>query len=181
MTSRTTTKIFTISVDGRAQAHTVPSDTMGIPYSKEINAAFEQVTPLVAAGFEVLQTTKDIAILLAFIQILTVAILAFILLALLALLVTINPDMDKERRELVTPTLIWLVSWVYAYGTPMKWLLRILLLVVSVGFCLFLWHGSLAGVNAPKSDEADSGGTPEEQQSQLDDAKDKGKGKAKDK
>ena len=154
---------------------------MGIPYSKEINAAFEQVTPLVAAGFEVLQTTKDIAILLACIQVLTVVLLAFILVALLALLVTINPDMEKERRELVTPTLIWLVSWVYAYGTPTKWLLRLLLLVISVGFCLFLWHGSLAGVKAPKSDDAESGETPEEQQSKSDDAKDKGKGKAKDK
>jgi hypothetical protein len=67
---------------------------MGIPYSREINAAFEQVTPLVAAGFEVLRTTKNISIILAIIQVLTVVFLAAILGALLLLLVICNPDME---------------------------------------------------------------------------------------
>lgn len=67
---------------------------MGIPYSREINAAFEQVTPLVAAGFKVLRTTKNISIILAIIQVLTVLFLGLILLALIALLYTINPELE---------------------------------------------------------------------------------------
>ena len=67
---------------------------MGIPYSREINAAFEQVTPLVAAGYKVLRTTKNISIILAIIQVLTVLFLGLILLALIALLYTVNPDLE---------------------------------------------------------------------------------------
>ncbi|KAJ4331031.1 hypothetical protein N0V87_009489 [Didymella glomerata] len=78
---------------------------MGIPYSREINAAFEQVTPLVAAGFKVLRTTKNISIVLAIIQVLTVVFLGLILLALIALLYTVNPDLEEERRALITPWL----------------------------------------------------------------------------
>lgn len=67
---------------------------MGIPYSREINAAFEQVTPLVAAGFKVLKTTKNISILLAVIQVLTVLFLAFILIVLLGIMYSVNPDLE---------------------------------------------------------------------------------------
>jgi hypothetical protein len=76
---------------------------MGIPYSRQINSAFDQVTPLVAAGFEVLQTTKNVAILAAAIQVLTVIILTLILGVLMALLIAINPDTAEERKEIVTP------------------------------------------------------------------------------
>lgn len=71
---------------------------MGIPYSREINAAFEQVTPLVAAGYKVLRTTKNISIILAIIQVLTVVLLGLILFALIALLYTINPDLEVRRH-----------------------------------------------------------------------------------
>ena len=84
---------------------------MGIPYSKQLHAAFDQVTPLVAAGFKVLQTTKNIAILLAIIQICTVLLLFLILVALIGLLFAVNPDLETERRVLVTPTMQWLTSW----------------------------------------------------------------------
>jgi hypothetical protein len=67
---------------------------MGIPYSRQINAAFEQVTPLVAAGFKVLRTTRDISILLAVIQVLTVVLLGLILVGLVALLYCVNPDLE---------------------------------------------------------------------------------------
>ena len=91
---------------------------MGIPYSKEINKAFEelnkaygQVTPLVAAAYEVLETTKNISLLLAGIQVLTVILLALILLALVGLLITLNPELEEERREFVTPVVHWLAGW----------------------------------------------------------------------
>ena len=67
---------------------------MGIPYSREINAAFDQVTPLVAAGFKVLKTTKNISILLAVIQVLTVLFLALILWVMIALVYCVNPDLE---------------------------------------------------------------------------------------
>lgn len=91
---------------------------MGIPYSKEINKAFEelnkaygQVTPLVAAAYEVLETTKNISLLLAGIQVLTVLLLALILLALIGLLITMNPDLEEERTEFVTPVVRWVAGW----------------------------------------------------------------------
>ncbi|KAL1598590.1 hypothetical protein SLS59_006877 [Nothophoma quercina] len=78
---------------------------MGIPYSREINAAFEQVTPLVAAGFKVLRTTKNISIILAIIQVLTVLFLGMILGALVVLIYVVNPDLEEERRQIITPWL----------------------------------------------------------------------------
>lgn len=67
---------------------------MGLPYSRQINAAFEQVTPLVAAGFKVLRTTRDISILLVVIQVLTVFLLFAILVALIGVLYCVNPDLE---------------------------------------------------------------------------------------
>ena len=91
---------------------------MGIPYSKEINKAFEelnkaygQVTPLVAAAYDVLETTKNISLLLAGIQVLTVILLGFILLTLVGLLITMNPDLEEERTKFVTPVARWLAGW----------------------------------------------------------------------
>jgi hypothetical protein len=133
---------------------------MGVPYSTQIDAAFDQVTPLVSTGFNVLQTTKNIAILLTYIQILTVVLLSLILFALLGLLFTMNPDLEKERQQLVTPVMRWLASWVFMYGRAAKWLLKG---VVSIaGFGLFIWQGSAVGASVPKSDEGGSDETPEE-------------------
>jgi hypothetical protein len=75
---------------------------MGLPYSRQINAAFEEVTPLVAAGFKVLRTTRNISILLAVIQVLTVWFLFLILIGIVALLYCVNPDLEvrKMRREM---------------------------------------------------------------------------------
>jgi hypothetical protein len=83
---------------------------MGIPYSKQINLAFDQVTPLVAHGFEVLQTTRNITYLLAAIQVLTALFLGLILVTLLALIITVSPDLEVERKTIVTPVLKWLVG-----------------------------------------------------------------------
>jgi len=88
---------------------------MGIPYSKQINLAFDNVTPLVAAGFEVLQRTKNITYLLAAIQVLTVIFLGLILITLLALIITVSPDLENERRILVTPVIKWLADWIVQY------------------------------------------------------------------
>lgn len=84
---------------------------MGVPYSRQINSAFDQVTPLVAAGFRILQTSKNISILLAVVQILTTLLLFLILLVLVALIITVSPDLEYERRELVTPIVHQIAAW----------------------------------------------------------------------
>ena len=100
---------------------------MGLPYSKQINEAFDQVTPLVAEGFKVLETTKNISILLATIQVLNTIFLLLILAALVALLIIANPDLENERRLLITPTLQWFTAWVTDRSSR-----RYLALVISV-------------------------------------------------
>lgn len=115
---------------------TSPSNsTMGIPFSKQINVAFDQVTPLVAAGFEVLQTTKNITFLLAAIQILTVVFLGLILVALLGLIVTVSPDLEEERVALVTPAVRRIIGWMGWLG----WGGRIVGMGVVVGGGIGLW------------------------------------------
>lgn len=153
---------------------------MGIPYSKEINQAFEQVTPLVAAGFEVLQTTKNIAILLACIQILTVILLGLILLALLALVCAVNPDLEREREELVTPAVKWMASWLLAYGTAAKWLLRLFFLALMLACSWFSWQSFMAGAS-PQIDSEEADQQPAEEASKDKPKEDEKNKKKKDK
>lgn len=115
---------------------------MGIPYSKQISSAFDQVTPLVGEGFEVLQTTKNISILLAAIQVLTVILLGFILIVLLALLVTVNPDLVQQRQDLITPAVRW--------GCDSLFSLIVGAAIIVIGAAL----GGLAGVYVTTAREA---------------------------
>ncbi|EXJ60516.1 hypothetical protein A1O7_04669 [Cladophialophora yegresii CBS 114405] len=149
---------------------------MGLPYSKEIHAAFDQVTPLVAAGFEVLQTTKDIAILLAVIQVVTALSLILILLALIALLFTVNPDLEKERVQLVTPFMRWLASWVYKYGRLASHVLRILFTVGIIVFAWSIWHGLATGHKDPTSEEDETDGKENEDEDSSKETEKDGKG-----
>lgn len=112
---------------------------MGIPYSKEINKAFEelnkaygQVTPLVAAAYEVLETTKNISLLVAGIQVLNSILLGAILLAMVGLLITMNPDLERERKELVTPTVLTVAGWI-GLGKRVVTILVLLVVMISVG------------------------------------------------
>lgn len=126
---------------------------MGIPYSKQINNAFDQVTPLVAAGFEVLQTTKNIAILMAYIQVFTAATLTMILLALLGLIFTVNPDLETEREQIVTPVMQWLASWIFTYGAMTLLFLKIFVVLFVAALGLFLAQGSLVGTRVPEGSD----------------------------
>ncbi|ETN45609.1 uncharacterized protein HMPREF1541_09441 [Cyphellophora europaea CBS 101466] len=120
---------------------------MGIPYSRQINQAFDQVTPLVAAGFRVLQTTRNISILLAVIQVLTVLLLGLILIVLLALLVSVNPHLEEQRDELVTPALQKVCEGSVRLGRGLAWLLWISVVGSMVGGGLGIYwtakHGDL--------------------------------------
>lgn len=89
---------------------------MGVPYSKQIDLAFDQVGPF-------LQTAKFIILALGTFQILATLALGFVLglifLALIALLITVNPDLEAERRAIVTPVLRMLTRRVVpGPGTP---------------------------------------------------------------
>ncbi|KAH8906463.1 hypothetical protein BR93DRAFT_969655 [Coniochaeta sp. PMI_546] len=81
---------------------------MGVPYSKQIELAFDQVGPF-------LQTAKYTFFLLCAFQVLATLFLGFILslilIALLALLITVNPDLDTERRAIVTPMMKGMTMW----------------------------------------------------------------------
>ncbi|KAJ9424538.1 hypothetical protein FOXG_15334 [Fusarium oxysporum f. sp. lycopersici 4287] len=111
---------------------------MGMPYSKQVHAAFDQVTPLVAAGFEVLRTTKNIAVFLAFLQVFVAIILTLTLLAILAVIYSVNPDLEQERRALI---------------------LKVLVVLGTAGLGIFLWQGSTTDVIPEVEGEDD---TPED-------------------
>jgi hypothetical protein len=143
---------------------------MGLPYSKQIHAAFDQVTPLVAAGFEVLQTTKDIAILLAVIQVIVAITLILILIALVGLLFSVNEDLAMEREQLVTPVLKWLASWVFKYGRIAKWVIRIALVLGTIVFAWSIGQGLSSGHNDPKLEGEE--GDESEEKVDGDDSKD---------
>ncbi|KAJ4004850.1 hypothetical protein NW752_009486 [Fusarium irregulare] len=115
---------------------------MGMPYSKQVHAAFDQVTPLVAAGFEVLKTTKNIAILLAVIQVLVAIVLTLTLFAILALIYSVNPDLEEERRAIVTPCMQWIASWVTEYGHALAFGSKVLIVLTTGGLGAFIWWNS---------------------------------------
>ena len=125
---------------------------MGVPYSKEINQAFgqanlafDQVTPLVAAGSKVLQATKYIIFLLGAIQVLTAIFLGLILITLLALIITVNPDLEYERQALVTPVVRWLAHLVMQCR---RWV-QVSVWAVIIGAGLGAaggWYGTIMGV-----------------------------------
>lgn len=146
---------------------------MRLPYSKQINAAFDQVTPLVAAGYEVLQTTKNISILLAAIQVLTVLLLGLILLTLLALLISINPDLDRERQTLITPALKNItaaVEWLQQFSRALRIVFWIVVIGMTVGGLAGIWYtardptlrieneeeGAEEDINVPRSFDVDA-------------------------
>jgi len=105
---------------------------MGIPYSKQINLAFDHVTPLVAQGFKVLQTTRNITYLLAAIQVLTAVFLGLILIAMFALIITVSPDLEYERQALVTPVVKYIAGSAMEYG---RWV-QVGVWTVVIGSCL---------------------------------------------
>jgi hypothetical protein len=59
----------------------------------------------------VLQTTRNITYLLAAIQVLTALFLFLILVTLLALIITVNPELEYEREVLVTPVVREIVEY----------------------------------------------------------------------
>lgn len=113
---------------------------MGLPYSKQINAAFDSVTPLVSAGFSTLQTTKNISLFLAIIQVLTVLFLALIATILFGVLITVNPDLSTEREMVVTPVVKWVVGLMGRVGWGVGWGMLIVGVGMGLGVTLGVWY-----------------------------------------
>lgn len=84
-----------------------------------------------AEGFKVLETTKNISILLAVVQVFNIFLLLLIFAALIALLITTNPDLDHERRVLVTPIVQWFTSWITDRGS--RRYLALVIFIVLLG------------------------------------------------
>ena len=138
---------------------------MGIPYSAQISAAFEEVTPLVAAGFQVLQTTKNIAIIVAVVQVLTALLLALILIVLLGILISVNQDLSNERKKLVTPVMRWASSWLMDGGALFEGAMLIVGLAfvgALIAYGMFLWRGTLVGYRIDSVDESEGEGESED-------------------
>jgi len=133
---------------------------MGGVFLFSLIAAFDQVAPLVAQGFTVLETTKNIAILLAFVQVLTLLMLGCILVALLALVVTVHPGLVRERDRYVTPTMRTLlhqgVFFVWATGGV------VLFSLIAGGLYIAIYGGTkmeeVDGENAADKDDEKTGG-----------------------
>lgn len=96
---------------------------MGIPYSKQINQAFEEVSPLVAATLDVMHTTQEVSYILAGIQVITAVFQFATVVGIIGLLITLNPDLAAERTALVTPIMRYLASWVMP-GSEGRWYLK---------------------------------------------------------
>ncbi|KAK4545622.1 hypothetical protein LTR36_002575 [Oleoguttula mirabilis] len=146
---------------------------MGIPYSKEINAAFDEVSPLVSATLDIVQTTKNISYLLAGIQVITAILQFATVLCLIGLLITLNPDLVKERTALITPALQYMASWVMP-GSEGRWYFKVfgwMLAAAWMGGCAVLAWQSYLGEGGggdggpprevPLPDDEDEGGDEE--------------------
>ena len=136
-----------------------------------------EVTPLVSAGFEVLQTTKNISILLAAIQVVTVIILGAILLTLLALLISVNPDLEAERAAIVTPVVKWCACWAMPKCEARGRMLVSMIVLVGVVFVgSWVWFSVVTDVKDVAAEEAVDGG---EGKGEGEEAKGKGEGETK--
>jgi hypothetical protein len=126
---------------------------MGIPYSRQIHSAFDQVTPLVAAGFEVIKTTKNIAILLACLQVLLTGLMGLQLAALLALLVSVNPNLEAERSEIITPAVRHFVAGAVHWGGWAFTALKAGVVLSTAALGVLVWRGGIVGTKVPGEDE----------------------------
>lgn len=71
---------------------------MGIPYSHQIQKASEHIDAIVPIVKIALWT-------LTFVSISLLILIGALLLAVIALLITVNPNLERERKALVTPIL----------------------------------------------------------------------------
>jgi hypothetical protein len=77
---------------------------------------FKELKPLMNATFEASQSINRTAPILAWTQSLMILLLAAIFATLFGLLVALNPDMEAERRQYVTPATRFLLGQAVTRG-----------------------------------------------------------------
>ena len=90
-----------------------------------------------------LDTTKNIAVFLAYLQVLIAITLLLILLALTGLLFTLNPDLEHERKLLVTPVMKWIAGFSMTASGHRKSIASALVsffILVGAGFALYVYY-----------------------------------------
>lgn len=79
---------------------------------------FKELKPLMNSTMEASAAINRTAPILAWTQVLMIVLLTGIFLALFGLLVTLNPDLEAERQELITPAVRVLLG--YGVGSVRK-------------------------------------------------------------
>ncbi|ETS79864.1 hypothetical protein PFICI_07393 [Pestalotiopsis fici W106-1] len=77
---------------------------------------FKEIKPLMNSTIEASQAINRTAPILAWTQVLMIVLLTGIFLALFGLLVTLNPDLQAERQEFITPAVRILLEQGVALG-----------------------------------------------------------------
>ncbi|KAK6216187.1 hypothetical protein LQW54_003761 [Pestalotiopsis sp. IQ-011] len=72
---------------------------------------FKELKPLMNSTMEASAAINRTAPILAWTQVLMIVLLAGIFLALFGLLVTLNPDLEAERQEFITPAVRLLLGY----------------------------------------------------------------------
>jgi hypothetical protein len=78
--------------------HSSTRGEMGVPYSHEIQKASDHIDAI-------MPTVKIALWILNFVSISLLILIGALFLAVIALLITVNPDLERERKALVTPVL----------------------------------------------------------------------------
>lgn len=83
---------------------------MGIPYSQEVKAAVDLASEL--KGHATLAIYAVVVV-----SAIHTILLAVFLVAVIALLITVNPDLDEERKAFVTPVVRWMLLPLRGWNT----------------------------------------------------------------
>jgi hypothetical protein len=95
---------------------------------------FKELKPLMNATFEASQSINRTAPILACTQVLMIVLLTAIFCALFGLLITLNPDLEAERQQVVTPAVRFLVRQAVTLGSSAWKIVGIPAGIVLTGF-----------------------------------------------
>jgi hypothetical protein len=90
---------------------------MGVPYSQEVKTAVDLASDL--------KSHATIAIYaIVVVSVIHTILLSIFLIAVLGLLITVNPDLAEERKAFVTPVLKWILlpirGWQAVFGRSLE-------------------------------------------------------------
>jgi len=99
-----------------------------------VGNVIDQVVPIID---QVLYTTKNVAVVLLWLGILVALVVALNLVCLVAILITLNPDLEEERRALVTPVVRSIARRTKTVVDVFRWLMAAaLFLALALVLCV---------------------------------------------